>query len=117
MLTVCKEFEFHAAHHLPCHDGKCKNVHGHGYVLEVEVAGGLREYGPDTGMIIDFSDLKRIVNEEVIEKLDHKNLNDLFENPTAEVMVNWIAGVLSLSLQVIRVRLYETRTSYAEWKE
>lgn len=118
MITVTKHFEFESAHCLENHPGKCKHVHGHSYKLEVEVSGEKN----DQGMIIDFGDLKSIVNIEIIEELDHKMLNEVFDFPaTAENMVEWIASKLGAVLReqkavhLKRIRLYETSSSYAEW--
>lgn len=113
MLTITKCFEFEACHHLPEHPGKCKNMHGHSYKLEVEVTGT-----PDTtGMIIDFGDLKKAVQTLIIDLFDHRDLNIYFETPTAENMVVWIVNLLEKeNIPVVRVRLWETSTSYAEWK-
>ena len=116
MITITKIFEFAAAHQLPHHKGLCKNIHGHTYILHVEVGGTIYSAGSSEGMIMDFGDLKRIVNEEIINKLDHSYLNDLFENPTAEMMVDWMSRVLKNKLELYRLRLYETPTSFAEWK-
>ena len=119
MLTVTKIFEFSAGHFLPDYDGKCRESHGHNFVLEVEVAD--REDIDDSvypTMIIDFSDLKKIVEEKVIDRLDHKTLNDIIPIPTAESLVLWIAGELLSAFhnRLNRIRLYETSTSYAEWR-
>lgn len=112
MITVTKIFTFDSAHHLPFHKGKCKNLHGHTYKLEVTVCGRPDE----NGMLIDFGDLKKIVSEKIIEKYDHKNLNEFFEHPTAEIMVGSIALELAETIPGIsKVRLWETPTSYAEW--
>ena len=78
--------------------------------------------GQHGGMILDFSDLKRVVNEQVIGKLDHQCLNDLEYSfsltPTAENLVVWIVEELRFVLPgLIRVRLWETLTSYCEWKK
>jgi len=121
MISICRRFEFHAAHHLPNHEGKCKETHGHSYILEVEVIGKIHTEGPAAGMIMDFSRLKKIVNDSVLEKIDHKNLNDIWDNPTAENMVvdisRWIELELPLGLILLnRVRLWETGNSYAEWR-
>ncbi len=122
-MCVCKRFRFEAGHHLPFYDGVCKNPHGHTYHLEVTVAGKkLVSKGPKQGMIVDFSDLKAIVRQEVIDKLDHTDLNKLFKNPTAEVMVTWIFGKLAGPITqafedhayLKKVRLWETPDSYAE---
>jgi len=114
MITVTKIFTFEAAHHLPFHKGKCKNLHGHTYKLEVTVS-GTRDIN---GLVIDFGDLKKIVSEKIIEKYDHKNLNEFFKHPTAEVMVESIAWELKGTIPGInKVRLWETPTSYAEWTD
>lgn len=65
--TVSKTFEFSAAHILPNHPGKCKNLHGHNYKVEVKLTGPLNE---ETGMVIDFGDLKETVNH-YIDQMDH----------------------------------------------
>lgn len=120
MLSVTKRFEFEAAHRLPEYDGKCSRVHGHRFQLEVEISGQVINEGPKRGMILDFGDLKRIVQERVVEKLDHQylnDLNDLFDFvPTAENLVMWIVEELRyVLLSLSRVRLWETSTSYCEW--
>lgn len=75
MATLTREFTFDAAHQLVDYDGKCACIHGHTYRLLVTVEGHkLQQIGPKKGMIIDFGQLKKVVNEEVIEKLDHKFL-------------------------------------------
>ncbi len=125
MISICKRFEFDAAHYLPNHEGKCRNLHGHRYVLDVEITGKPNTKGPATGMIIDFSDLKQAVNKVIIDVLDHTCLNESLPSsvyPTAEEMVVWIAARLKFYLDldgekyVSRVRLYETPTAYAEWR-
>lgn len=127
-VSVTKIFEFEAAHRLPDYDGACKNLHGHSYKLEVEVSGYTDKV---TGMIIDFKIFKKIVEDAVLYKYDHSNLNDFFSMPTAENMVVSIAKNLSeiinfiqpgkpskgfSGMSVVRVRLWETSTSYAEVK-
>lgn len=76
MLTVTKEFVWDSAHMLYEHKGLCKNVHGHTYKMQVEVAridseDGVINTGPSEGMVIDFKDLKKIVKEDLVDKLDH----------------------------------------------
>jgi 6-pyruvoyltetrahydropterin/6-carboxytetrahydropterin synthase len=129
MLTITKTFEFAYGHHLPDYDGKCASPHGHNGILEVEVkrpaehivldAGSVVE--PQTGMIMDFGYLKGVVKEKVLDQMDHKYLNsDLPEigRPTAENMTLWIVKVLGeyFGDALVRVRCYETSTSYAEWR-
>jgi 6-pyruvoyltetrahydropterin/6-carboxytetrahydropterin synthase len=118
-VSVTKLFEFEACHHLPNYDGDCRNMHGHSYKLEVEVGGHVDEF---SGMVVDFKDLKEVVKVKVLDKYDHANLNDFFDMPTAENMVEEIAHQVSAEMliagrrSVVRVRLWETSTSYAEVK-
>ena len=121
MLSITKIFKFDAAHYLPFHKGLCKNLHGHGYRLEVEVTGEVKAAGgPTAGMIMDFGYLKEKV-APILEKLDHHSLNDIFANPTAEIMAEWIASRLKESLppwvDLVRIRLWETENCYAEWRK
>lgn len=117
MQLICRRFHFDAAHKLPNYNGLCANLHGHRWFLEVEVAGNIDTH---SGMIMDFGVLKNVVNFMVIDVLDHKYLNDVFENPTAENMIVWIVEQLKIGLRTYipklhRVRLYETPDSYTEW--
>lgn len=125
MLSITKRFTFCYGHRLPGYPGKCSNQHGHNSILEIEVTGLVSPDGPYKGMIFDFGDLKGFVEKQVIEILDHHYLNDVFPEsfqPTAENLVLWIRGRLveglfSLArLELIRVRLYETDTAWAEWR-
>lgn len=113
-MKICKTFYFDAAHHLPNYDGKCRNKHGHRWRLDVEVEGSIN---PETGMVMDFSVLKKIVEEKVIEKLDHQNINGFIELPTAENMLILIKTWLWGFIPITRLRLYETPDSYAEWEQ
>jgi 6-pyruvoyltetrahydropterin/6-carboxytetrahydropterin synthase len=106
-VRVKRAFDFEAAHKLPHHPGKCRDLHGHSYHLVVSVD---RPLDARSGMAIDFSDLKQIVRREVVEVLDHKYVNDLIENPTAEVMAVWIWNKLREPLAgLAEVELWETR--------
>ena len=132
--SVTKSFTVDAAHHLPGHKGACKNLHGHTYRIEVTVA---RECQPkliDHDMVIDFSDLKEIV-DPLIKQLDHCNLNDLDQfadmRPTAENMAMWLFDQININLiksyeslshagyttypEVSSVRIFETPTSWATY--
>ncbi|AHF08180.1 6-carboxy-5,6,7,8-tetrahydropterin synthase [Desulfitobacterium metallireducens DSM 15288] len=122
-MKITKSFTFDAAHFLPNHKGKCSSMHGHTYRLEVTVLrenGKLIERGSDEGMVIDFSDLKAIVKAEIIDKVDHKLLNEVFPfRTTAENMAAHIFSVLTdkfqpLGVKVEKIKLYETPDSYAE---
>lgn len=95
-LTIGKRFTFEAAHFLPKHPGACAQLHGHTYTIEVEVTG---EPAPETGMIIDFYDLKNIV-QTVISPLDHDLLNNLFAfRTTVENLCQQIAYELFQKIQ------------------
>jgi len=141
-IRITKQFTFETGHALYGYDGKCKNVHGHSYELSVTVIGTPIS---DTnhvkyGMVIDFGDLKRIVNKEIVDVFDHatvfnkntphvelaKELSDRGHNvllvdyqPTSEMMVidfaQKIQALLPEHIQLHSLRLQETRTSYAEW--
>ena len=114
--TITKILTFDAAHSLPEHLGKCRNVHGHTYTVEVTIEGTIDSGGPTDGMVMDFADLSSRVAELVVDPLDHRYLNDLFDfAPTAEAVAEWTLVTLQRAgLPVVRVRLWETPTSYAE---
>ncbi len=131
MPSLTKTFGFSAAHrlHSPALSdqenravfGKCNNLHGHGhnYELEVTVQGLI---DPQTGMIMDLGALMQIVQEEVIERFDHKHLNqDTAEfrmlNPTGENIVKVIWDLLSprLGEQLTRIGLWETPKNFFEY--
>lgn len=106
-MRIRRRFRFEAAHRLPRHPGKCRNLHGHSYCLVVTVE---RPVDPVTGMGMDFADLKLVVGREVVERLDHRSLNEVIENPTAEEMAVWIWKRLADSLPgLTEVELHETR--------
>ena len=106
-MRVRRQFVFEAAHRLPHHPGKCRELHGHSYRLLVTVD---RPVDPETGLAIDFSELKEIVRTEVVDRLDHRFVNDLIDNPTAEVMCVWIWGRLAGALAgLTEIELHETR--------
>ena len=106
-MRVRRNFDFEAAHLLPHHPGKCRDLHGHAYRLVVTVD---RPVDPETGLAIDFGDLKQVVRARVVDVLDHKHLNDIIDNPTAENIVVWIWQRLAGSLDgLIEIELFETR--------
>lgn len=119
-IMVSKSFTFDAAHHLFQYEGKCKALHGHTYNLEIAVSGYLDE----KGMTYDFGDLKAIYKNQLEPKLDHRYLNESlpYMNTTAENMVYWIYQTVKeylpneRALRMEHVRLYETPTSYAEFR-
>ena len=139
MIRITKEFKFEMAHALHGYDGLCKNIHGHSYKLWVTIRGEVRqEKGHEKdGMVMDFDVLKSIVKPAIINKYDHSLvLNaksphadiDLsaFEKvfylpyqPTSENIVmdiaNFIQGKLPNGIELYKVILSETATSFAEW--
>ncbi len=131
-VAVYRKEHFNAAHrlHNPIWSeeknneifGKCNNpnFHGHNYELVVKLVG---EPDPETGYVIDLKLLSDIVQEEVIERFDHKNLNlDVPQfrqlNPTAENIAITIYNLLRARLDPIhdlQVRLYETERNFVEY--
>ena len=114
-IQIGKHFEFEASHRLVEHKGKCSRLHGHRYELEVKVEGEINA----NGWICDFGTLDKLINELVIEKLDHQHLNDQFEIPTAENIALWIFNTLKdatrgKEFKITLVRLYETRKCFTE---
>jgi len=118
MIKIGKIFWFSASHRLPHHEGQCAHLHGHNYKLEVQVTGLVQTSGPAKGMVMDFNDLTAIVSETVLNH-DHKHLNDIYHNPTAEVMIDAMAKQISFSLpngvELLTLKLWETEKCYAEW--
>lgn len=140
-IRVTKEFNFEIAHALWNYNGPCANIHGHSYRLFVTVIGEpiQDEKNSKLGMVIDFSDLKKIVVEEIIKPFDHAFIitkkaaesincaqNQMFEKqcivdyqPTCENMVidfvNKLQKRLPPELKLHSLKLHETATSFAEW--
>jgi 6-pyruvoyltetrahydropterin/6-carboxytetrahydropterin synthase len=109
--SVTRTFTFEAAHQLPWHTGKCRNLHGHSYRLEVTVEGPLGDHG----IVVDFADIKDVVERDVVAVYDHRYLNDLLDNPTAELLAAEIwKTVEAADLAVSRIRLWETADSFVE---
>ena len=141
-IRITKQFSFETGHALYGYDGKCRNVHGHSYKLSVTVIGN-----PITdtnhvkfGMVIDFSDLKKIVKEDIVNVFDHatvfnkntphvelaRELENRGHNvllvdyqPTSEMMVidfaEKIKKRLSKNIKLHSLKLQETDSSYAQW--
>jgi len=118
MLSITKQFEFEAAHFLPNHQGACCRLHGHSYKLEIEISGETNtdDLSASYGMIMDFGDLSKIVKENIIDVLDHHNLNTIISDPTAENLVLWIKEHLPIKAPLSRIRLWETSKAYCEWR-
>ena len=141
-IRITKQFSFETGHALYGYDGKCKNVHGHSYKLSVTVIGTPNDDRNNVkyGMVIDFSDLKKIVKEEIVDIFDHATVfnettphielaNELKTRghdvilvsyqPTSENMVidfaKKIKDRLPETIALHSLRLQETETSFAEW--
>ena len=141
-IRLTKEFSFESAHALDGYDGLCREIHGHSYRLFVTIKGepSCDDDDPKLGMVMDFGELKRIVNSEIVDRLDHSFvLRDSVQNtmlsrvlsakfekivlvdyqPTCENMLADFAERLQRALpanvQLYSLRLHETATSYAEW--
>jgi|OpeIllAssembly_1097287.scaffolds.fasta_scaffold1441106_2 6-pyruvoyltetrahydropterin/6-carboxytetrahydropterin synthase len=111
-VTATRSFSFHSAHKLPNYKGDCANLHGHSYKGEVTVsAPSLKD-----GMVLDFNILDAKI-EGVMKKYDHRYLNDIISNPTAEIIAMELfedldnAMSVTISASVEEVVLYETENS------
>jgi len=141
ILRLSRVFHFDMAHALLNYHGKCKNIHGHSYRLEVAVKGVLHndETSPNRGIIFDFSDFKELIVSGIVSFWDHALmihqdsdsvlLNALKKNydkiitvpfqPTLENMICELAflieKLLPSDLQLFSLKLYETENSFVEW--
>lgn len=108
---VTRSFSFEAAHHLPWHPGKCRRLHGHHYRLAVTVEGPIGT----NGVVVDFDDVKALVQTQVVEPFDHQCLNDFLDNPTAELVAAeaW-KRLEAAGLPVVAIQLWETPESMVE---
>ncbi len=103
------EFQFTAAHRLPYYEGPCFHTHGHNYKLLVFAEGPV---DPKTGLSIDFLEVKKLVQEHVLRDIDHNDLNQVLDNPTAENVVMWMWDRLEPRLPGLKeMQLYETNDS------
>ena len=141
-IRITKQFSFETGHALYGYDGKCKNVHGHSYKLSVTVIGQPITDSSNVkfGMVIDFSDLKKIVKEEIVDAFDHATVFNkntphvelagelksrghhvilVNYQPTSENMVTDFAqkikNRLPAEIKLHSLKLQETETSFAEW--
>lgn len=113
-MLIKKSFTFEAAHVLPHHPGKCGRLHGHSYRLEVALEGPLQSAGAAAGMVEDFEVVSRVVKETVVGELDHRSLNEIVDNPTAELVLVWIWARLAPALPALtELILWETPTACA----
>ena len=127
------------AHAIHGYDGACKNIHGHSYELHVSISSTEmnEDFIPAPGFIIDFKKLKQLINSTIVDKFDHKlilsnaymdkqktilteeNLIKWEVEPTVENLLIYIVKILSEklagNLKLIKLKLHETKDSYAEW--
>ncbi|WP_347160021.1 6-pyruvoyl trahydropterin synthase family protein [Pontibacter chitinilyticus] len=140
-IRITRRFTFEAAHALLHYDGACRNIHGHSYKLEVTVMGTplVDEQHPKNGMVLDFGDLKKLVQEKILDVVDHalllradtppalvEPLRQLHHKilltpyqPTCENMLldfktrllKWLPAEVALH----SLKLWETENAFAEW--
>jgi len=139
VIRITREFRFESAHALKGYDGPCRNVHGHSYELSVTVTGVpvTDENSPKLGMVMDFGDLKRLIQSSIIDPLDHTLVLDSsqkdiiptgepFENvvfvefqPTSEnLLLDFAVRIKQLlppGITLHHLILRETASSFAEW--
>ncbi len=139
IIRITRVFSFEGAHALGGYDGKCCHIHGHSYRMEVTVTGEpvADEDSPKKGMVIDFTDLKKIVGENIIDKFDHalvmrqdaplaEEIQKTYGNvivvdfqPTSEMLATYfsdvISGLLPKGVKLFSVKLWETEKSCAAW--
>lgn len=137
-IRLTKQFDFEAGHALEGYEGKCRDIHGHSYHLDVTVSGEVNHLSGklEDSMVIDFKDLKSIVKIEIIDKFDHQlilhkdsrfiKIRDINTRmmivdyvPTCENIlldiVTRLKKSLPKSISLEYVFLRETPRSYAEW--
>jgi 6-pyruvoyltetrahydropterin/6-carboxytetrahydropterin synthase len=139
-IRITKTFEFEMAHALWDYDGLCSNIHGHSYKLFVTIIGKPNNKPqPKQGMVIDFGELKKVVNQEIIDKYDHalvvnnkapvnlfEHLNQMYDRyyvkdyqPTCENLLIEFVEILKNKLpgeaSLFSLKLQETSSSFAEW--
>jgi len=144
MLTITRKLEFDAGHRIPDHNSQCRNLHGHRYTLEITLTGQVVEHDgyADNGMIMDFSDVKALARENLVDLWDHaflvyekdSKVKDFLESlpnhktvvlnrvPTVENLAKIAFDILkavyqdrySTGLSLSKIRLYETPNCWAE---
>lgn len=139
MTTATIRLGFDSAHRLPNHHGKCANLHGHRYELEVTVTGDVKRQAgaSDNGMLCDFAELKKTIKDCIVDPLDHKALLEVGDKcltgdmpviwfndpPTAECLAQYIFDTLeseirkdwaTLWVELHNVRLFETPNCWVD---
>lgn len=144
MLTITRKLEFDAGHRIPDHNSQCRNLHGHRYVLEITLTGQVVDHDgqADNGMIMDFSDVKNLARENLVDVWDHaflvyekdEKVRDFLDSlpnhktvvlnrvPTVENLARIAFDILkpvyrdrySTGLSLTKIKLYETPNCWAE---
>ena len=110
-MLVTKEFEFDAAHKLISYKEKCENLHGHRWKIQVTLQAPV---GKDD-IAFDFIELKEIVEEKIIKKLDHSYLNDFLPQPSTENIALWAWKKLR-ELPLYEIKVWESPTSSVTYR-
>ncbi|MBC7076594.1 MAG: 6-carboxytetrahydropterin synthase QueD [Syntrophomonadaceae bacterium] len=119
-VSVCQDFS--AAHWLDYYEGKCSNIHGHTWTVEVSISGNKLD---ESGMLVDFRYIKGALNT-ILDKLDHTLLNEVspFDtiNPTAENIARYIyyemqGKIKFTECKVKKVKVWESPTTWASYRE
>ncbi len=119
-ITVAKKIDFSAAHFLPNYEGKCRNLHGHTWTVEIAVKGPVLL---ESGMVVDFTWLSSAL-KSITYMLDHHLINDKIPNPTAENIAFWVRDKFrnewlqgpDSSIQLRWVKVWESLDSMAMWE-
>lgn len=116
-MLVSREFTFDAAHFLTAYHGKCERMHGHTYKLRVTFKGNVQK----NGLVVDFVLIKKIVQKQILEKLDHALLNDIIKNPSTERIIIWIWKALNKadfhkSARLHELKLWETPNAFVTYR-
>jgi 6-pyruvoyltetrahydropterin/6-carboxytetrahydropterin synthase len=124
MFTISKTFDFHAAHQLMHHDGKCRNLHGHSWKARITFRSPtFYKDGPKTGMVVDYGDIKSCVQPIIDLFFEHKFMNETLatDSPTSEFVALWLYDRIAVEcrrtsaqahgLELVSVAIAETETS------
>lgn len=112
-MELSTTFDFASSHFLENYKGKCENLHGHNYKMTITIEGEVKK----DGMIKDFKEIKKIVQKYILEKIDHKHLNEIIDNPSVENLIVWIWKNLKTHLpELKRIKIYETDTCYCTYE-
>lgn len=117
-MKITRKFSFSAAHHLTDYCGACERVHGHTYHLSVTVQGPVQK----NGLVLDFVELKRVVQDKVLSQMDHMDLNNILKNPSAENISVWIWDKLKnigketgSKAKLVEIKLWEGDNTYVTY--